>query len=180
MTAGYDRLRSNLAQLAQMAGQGSVPLRAGEVSSYDPSGYLVKVRLQPDDIETGWLPISTALVGQAWGAYFGPSPGDQALVAFLQGDINAGVCLGFIGSDDDPPPTVQSGEIHLRSKGDLAQVILKPDGSITSKGTWMHDGPFTATGEGTFNGGHTVSQHHHPQGVDSHGDTQPATGTPTG
>lgn len=166
MTAGYDRLRSNLAQLAKMAAAGSVPLRAGQVSSYDPDGYAVKVRLQPEDVETGWLPIKSLMVGQGWGIYAGPSSGDQALVAFLQGDINAGVCLGFLGSDDDPPPRVQAGEAHLRAKGDNAQVILKPDGSIASKGTWTHTGDLTATGTITgttdvIGGGKHLKTHTH-------------------
>ena len=40
--------------------------------------------------------------------------------------------------------------------------------------------PVTATGEGTFNGGHTVSQHQHAQGVDSAGNTEQETNKPTG
>lgn len=38
----------------------------------------------------------------------------------------------------------------------------------------------TALGEGTFNGGHTVSQHTHTQPADSHGDTEQPTNKPTG
>lgn len=38
----------------------------------------------------------------------------------------------------------------------------------------------TAVGEGTFNGGHTVSQHQHSQGKDSAGNTEQETGKPTG
>lgn len=150
MTAGYDRLRSNLAQLAKMAGQGQMDARAGTVSSYDPDGYLVKIRLQPEDIETGWLPIGQLMVGQGWGICAGPAIGDQALCVFLQGDINAGVCVCFLGSDEDPPPRVLSGEVHLRAQGDAASIILKPDGSIASKGTWTHTGDLVASG--TING----------------------------
>lgn len=42
------------------------------------------------------------------------------------------------------------------------------------------NGAVVATGEGTFNGGHTVSQHVHAQAPDSHGDTEQPTNKPTG
>lgn len=171
--------------------------RHGIVSSYDPDTYSVKVRLQPEDIETGWLPIETMQAGAGWGVYTAPQIGDQAAVAFLEGDREVGWCTGFLPNDQDPPPHVPSGEIHVIQKsgqfvklltdGSLhlqadadTYVVLAPGGGITSKGTWNHDGPITATGEGTFNGGHTVSQHTHTQPADSHGDTEQPTNKPTG
>lgn len=143
----YDALRSNVAQLAQMSARGFAPPKLGIVSSFDgrPGRYAVKVRLQPEDVETGWLPIILLLAGQAWGVYAAPSVGDQALVVYQEGDVATGLCLGFLPSDEDPPPEVESGEIHLIAKDGEASIVLKPDGSITSKGTWTHEGPFHAT-----------------------------------
>jgi phage baseplate assembly protein gpV len=145
-------LRSNLAGLAQMAADGRVSVRLGLVSSYDgrAGAHLVKVRLQPEDIETGWLPIQIMLGGQGWGVYAGPAKDDQAVVIFADGDVNAGICAGFLPSDVDAAPAVASGEIHLRAAGDTASIIAKPDGSIASKGAWTHTGTMHVTDEATF------------------------------
>lgn len=162
----FDRLRSSASALAQMAARGFAPPKLGLVSSFDgrPGGYAVKVRLQPEDIETGWLPIVTLLAGQSWGIYAGPSVGDQAVVLFQEGDATSGICVGFLPSADDPPPAVESGEIHLVAKDAEASILLRPDGSIASKGTWVHDGSFLASGnitteeELTDHSGVTVSE----------------------
>jgi uncharacterized protein involved in type VI secretion and phage assembly len=146
MSSGYHQLRANVGSLAQMAAHGFAPPRLGLVSSYDPEAYAVKVRVMPEDTETGWLPILSMMAGDAFGAYFGPSLGDQALVVYQEGDVTTGVCLGFLGSDEDPPPTVEPGEIHLIAKEGDASAVFKPDGTITSKGTWTHEGTFHATG----------------------------------
>lgn len=140
-------LASNIAQMAQMAGRTLAPPRLGLVSSFDGrvGKYAVKVRLMPEDIETGWLPIMPALAGAGWGVYVGPAVGDQAVIIHQEGDINSGMCLGFLASDEDPPPEVVSGEIHLIAKDGDAKVILKADGSITSKGAWTHEGTFHAS-----------------------------------
>jgi hypothetical protein len=143
--------------------------RTGLVSSYDPKAYAVKVRLQPDDTETGWLPIETMMAGQGWGVYFGPSQGDQATVSFLDGDKDAGWCMGFLPSDGDRPPTVQSGEMQFIHKAGWFLKFLA-DG-IHSNGPWTHTGDFTASGTvtGTTDvngGGKSLKTHTHsdPQG----------------
>lgn len=145
--SGAYKFASIMAQQAQMAARGFSPPRVGLVSSFDgsPGAYAVKVRIMPDDIETGWLPIVTKLSGAGWGIYAGPSVGDQALVVFQEGDISVGMCLGFLASDEDPPPEIASGEVHLVAKDAGAKVILKADGSITSKGAWTHEGTFHAS-----------------------------------
>ena len=153
--------------------------------------------VQPENIETGWLPIAVMMAGQGWGVYFGPSVNDQAILLFQEGDKEVGFCIGYLPSDIDPPPHVPPTEVHLVQKtGAFVKLLadgtislqsdantfvrLAPGGAITSKGTWSHTGPITATGEGTFNGGHTVSQHTHTQPADSHGDTEQPTDKPTG
>lgn len=197
MSAGRQTNQMRMQALLAMGALGKP--KHGLVTSYDGSAGAnrVKVMLQPEGIETGWLPITTLMAGQGFGAYFGPSQGDQATVLFQEGDREVGFCIGFLGSDADPPPAVQSGEIHLIAKtGQFVKLLadgtidaqadanttltLTPGGTITSKGTWNHTGTFTASGEGTFNGGHTVSQHTHTQTADSHGDTEQPTNTPTG
>jgi phage baseplate assembly protein gpV len=183
-------------QAALVAGLLGKP-KYGFVTSYDPDNYLVKVSIQPEDFETGWLPIEVLQAGNGWGIYAAPFQGDMASVSFLEGDREVGWVTGFIPNDVDHPPSVPEGEIWIVQKagqfvklptdGSLhlqadasTYVVLAPGGGITSKGTWNHDGAFTATGEGTFNGGHTVSQHTHTQPADSHGDTEQPTNKPTG
>lgn len=146
----HDRLRSTFAMLAQMAARGFAPPKLGKVTSYDPKTYAVKVMLQPEEIETGWLPIKVLMGGSAFGAYFGPANGDQALVIFHEGDATSGLCLGFLPSEEDQPPEVKSGEFHLIVKADAAHVIMKPDGTIASKGTWTHTGSMKVTGAAEF------------------------------
>jgi phage baseplate assembly protein gpV len=85
----------------------------GLITSYDPEAYAAKVMLQPEETETGWLPISTPMAGNGWGVYFGPSIGDQCRVDFQEGDKEVGFITGFLASDADRPPVVQSGQIVM-------------------------------------------------------------------
>jgi phage baseplate assembly protein V len=180
-------------QAMMAAGQLTGP-RKGLVTSYDPDNYLVKVSIQPEDFETGWLPITTLMAGDGFGAYFGPSQGDQAAVVFELNNREAGFCIGFCGSDVDQPPTVQSGEMHLIAKqGQFVKLLqdgsvdaaadanttltLSPGGAISTKGTWTHTGDFTASGTVRGNtdvlgAGVSVKGHKHPvPGVQTGGST---------
>jgi hypothetical protein len=87
---------------------------------------------------------------------------------------------------------VVSSKVITMTDGFGSELALNNDGTstwksnVTIEGT-LHvteavTGDSTAefTGEGTFNGGHTVSQHTHTQPNDSHGDTEAPTNTPTG
>lgn len=148
--SGYDRLRNEMGLIGRLPSDGKVHLKEGIVTSYDPEAYAVKIMLQPEEIETGWLPIETAMAGQGWGAYFGPAVGDQALAGFIQGDLEHGSCLGFLPSDEDRPPKVESGEIHLVHKGG-AYLKFTNDGKVKSKGAWEHEGTLKVSGDITDN-----------------------------
>lgn len=128
----------------------------GTVTSYDPEAYLVKVMLQPEEIETGWLPVEVLLAGNGFGVYAGPSVGDQAVVHFLEGDREAGWCTGFIPSDEDRPPSVPSGEILIKHKSGAflrftndGKVHVEATAGIATKGPWSHDGTLHVTDEVT-------------------------------
>lgn len=93
--------------------------RIGLVSGYDPKAYAVKVRIMPEDVETGWLKISSALVGPGagFGFYCGPAIGVQAVVIHQEGDRNSGLVIGFVNDDEvDTPPEVPTGEIWAMHK----------------------------------------------------------------
>jgi phage baseplate assembly protein gpV len=177
-------------QALMAAGQLAAP-KKGLVTSYDPENYAVKVKLQPSDIETGWLPIVTLMAGQGWGVYFGPAIGDQAAVAFEDGSVEAGFCLGFLPSDEDKPPKVPSGEGWIVSSSE-AFLKLLPDGVIGMKAPGglnieadvVVTGDLTTTGDITdLHGDNSVTvgqlrdayNEHHHEGVTAGSDLSGAT-----
>lgn len=106
--------------------------RLGEVTSYDPETYAVIVKLQPDENLTGWIPIKTLAVGNGWGLYFPPEIGDQAVVQFQEGDLESGICLGFLYNNEDKPLSCQSGEWWMVHKSGVK--VLFQDGKIQVRG----------------------------------------------
>lgn len=167
---------------AQMAGQLRIAVRIGTVSGYDPDAYAVKVQFPPDTVESGWLPIESPFVGPGWGLQAAPTVGEQAVVVFQEGDIDAGVVTGFLFSDEDRPQSVPAGEFWLQHKsgaffkltndgkaqfndGHGASVVLNGDGTISSAGTWTHTGDVNVHGNTAFTGqvsanGHRIDETH--------------------
>lgn len=96
--------------------------RHGIVTSYDPERYLAKVTFMPEGQESGWLPIETGHIGNDYGVAIGLQPGDgkksgdQVIVRYQEGDLESGKIVQRVHSDDEKPPTVQSGEIVIWSK----------------------------------------------------------------
>lgn len=94
--------------------------RIGLCTSYDPKTHSAKFKMKPDDQETGWATIACSAAGQAVSHVHGPTPGDgketgdQALITFLDGDMENPVVIGWLHSDKDKPPEVKSGETMLR------------------------------------------------------------------
>lgn len=142
----------------------------GLATSWDPDNHLVKVMLQPEEIETGWMPLEVTQAGAGWGVYAAPQIGDQAVIHFHEGDKEHGWCTGFLPNDVDKPPHVPAGEIHLIHKtgqfvklltdgsislstgsgGSIASVLMKPDGTIASTGAWTHTGTLHVTDDVTL------------------------------
>jgi len=177
-----DAIRRHAAALDAQAG---AP-RYGIVESYNPNDYTATVRLQPDDILTGWLPIRTATGGNGWGIVCGLVPGQQVTLEPHDNDPGNYVITGFVFSlQGDPPhapPAVPSGEIWIvHETGSFVKLLT--DGTIASKGTWNHDGDINATGEVTRGSGTsdsvTLGKHTHNQPPDSGGNTQQPTDAPT-
>lgn len=172
-----DAFRSNVAMIAQMAAAGVAKPRLGLVSSYDPTAYAVKVKLQPapaDDpeLETGWMPIWSPWVGNQWGLYCPPQVGDQVLVLFEEGDVERGVCIGGLFSDVDRPLSgvpskefwlvhesgsslkfTNDGSVALNVQKDLTATVagnatVNVTGDINSQAAnWTHTGPLHVTGD---------------------------------
>lgn len=150
-------LLNTMRQQAQMAENGRASVRHAKVSSYDPGSYCVKVKIQPEDTETGWLPVVSPWVGNGWGLFAPPSIGDLVEVQFQEDDFEAGfVCQRFY-NDTDRPLTVQSGEFWLVHKIG-AFVKLTNDGKVLINGQVEIDATaptinITATGNITAQAG---------------------------
>jgi hypothetical protein len=127
-------------------------MRVGTVVSYDSSNYTVKVRLQPEDAITGWLPLVSTWVGNGWGLFSPPSVGDQLEVQFHDGDFDAGVACQRFFNDSSRPLSVPSGEFWLvHSSGSMLK--------LTNEGKVLL-GSSTQAGDGRLYG--TFQQPHAP------------------
>jgi hypothetical protein len=105
-------------------------IRVGLCQSYDPATHSVKLALQPEGTLTGWLPLSAIGVGNGFGVYVGATVGHAYLAYFHEGDLEAGIVIGRIATDHEPPVSVQAGETVIKSPtGSL--VSLLQDGSVT-------------------------------------------------
>lgn len=159
-----DRNLNIVRREAQKAMDQRAMVRMGILSAYDPNNYAAKVRLQPEDVETGWLPIHSPAAGNGYGFFFGPTPGDVVEVHFQEGGKGA----GFVGlrqfGDVNRPVPVQSGEfmvIHpsgstfrLTNDGKStvadssgASFTLNADGSATLDADLLVNGDIRATGD---------------------------------
>lgn len=170
---------------------------SGVVTSYNPNRYSAKVTLQPDGLRTGWLPVAAHWIGNGWGMFSPPSPGDQVNVEFIDGEIGAGTVTSRIWDDNNRPLAVPAGEwwlvhqsgqsIKLTNDGKMtfddgqgATFVLDGAGNIvqTAKQTTIN-GPVHITGDVTVDktltantdvigGGKSLKNHVHP-GVQSGG-----------
>ncbi|UZJ58547.1 phage baseplate assembly protein V [Pseudomonas sp. KU26590] len=138
----------------QYQGDGSTYSRSGTISGYDPGSHCVKVTIQPEGYDTGWIQLAALGVGNGWGVMVGPQIGDEVSVAFDDGDPNLGKVTGRYFSDVSPPPAVQSGETWIVHKsGSLLK--FHNDGSVE----------LVAVGVATYTA--TLHQFHGPVAVDN-------------
>lgn len=159
------RLLNTMRAQAELAASGRARTRIGLVSSYDATNYCAKVRLMPEDVETGWLAVTTPWSGNGWGLFAPPTPGDMVEVQFQEGDLQAGFIVGRFYSDSDRPLAAPSGEFWLvHQSGSLLKfhnggtVELVAAGTLTSSAPqWNHTGPVHITGDVTITGNETVT-----------------------
>ena len=134
------------AQAAQLD-QGWAQPRLATVSSVDPTTYTARVLVQPEGLLSGWLPVVGVWVGNGWGLACPPSPGDQVVVLWQEGDAEQGLIIGRLWSQAVPAPVVPGGEMWLVHQTG-SYLKLHNDGSIeSSAATWTHHGNFAATGD---------------------------------
>jgi len=103
--------------------------RMATVSAYDPSHYAVKVLIQPEGFETGYIPIGTTWCGNGWGDFYGPTPGDVVDVHFQEGGkLAAYVSLRFFGNLAQPLPVPSGERWTVHKSGSLMK--FHNDGSV--------------------------------------------------
>jgi len=93
-----DELINQIKQQANLENVRKSYIQPCIITNYDYKNYRVKVQLVPEETVTGWLPLAS------WGEIIPPKIGTQALVVFPGGNINGGIVIGKIFSDQDPPP----------------------------------------------------------------------------
>jgi len=120
--------------------------RIGIVDGYDPTNYAARVRLQPEDVATGWLPIMAPQVGNGFGVYAPPNIGDQVVVAFQEGGHEAGIVLGSLYSAEDRPLEVPAGQVWIVSQAGLALRIAEDRLEIVAPGGVAITGNVTVNG----------------------------------
>lgn len=107
--------------------------RFATVTSVDPEQGTVRAQLQPEGVQTGWLPVMSQWVGNGWGLSCPPSPGDQVLVLTLEGDAENGVVVGRTWSRDDGIPQAPVGELWLTHQSG-SSIRLVNNGTVAIKG----------------------------------------------
>lgn len=158
-------LMNAMTREAQRAADTTARARIGVVTSFDPNSYAAKVAIQPSGDETGWMPVASEWVGSGWGLFCPPTPGDQVLVEYQEGDFEAGIITCRLYSDQQRPLPAPAGEFWLVHKsGSLLKfhndggVELVAAGTLTSSAPqWNHSGPVNITGNVVITGTERVT-----------------------
>ena len=161
--------------------------KMGVVTGYDPARYAAKVRLQPEGVETGWLPVAAGWAGNGWGLFCPPTPGDVVDVHFQEGGTEAGfVSQRFFSAVTRPLP-VPSGEMWVQHKSGSRLRFLN-DGTVeivaaarinSAAPLWHHAGDLVVSGDISDRDGlySTVGYLRSAYDAHRHTGTQPGGGT---
>ena len=122
-------LKSHSANLDQATGQ----VKFGTVASVNNQTATARVKIQPEGILSGWLPILSQWVGNGWGMISPPAPGDQVVLVPQEGDIEQGIIIGRAFSVSQVAPAAPCGEFWLVHKSG-SFLKLCNDGTIQING----------------------------------------------
>lgn len=168
----YDRFLNGLRlHAARMDAMVAHP-RIATVVSVQAGGHRARVRIEPDGVETGFIPIGAAMVGNGMGIVSPPSPGDQVLVVAQEGDASQYVVVSRIFSARQGPPVspatekpIQPGEVAIFTPGAWLHisggVIHAEATTLKFKGKVEVDGDVEVTGD-VKAGGVSLKEHVHP------------------
>src|SRR4249920_4201831 len=120
--------------LGQAAAQdGNAPAnRWGTIQSVDTTNMTAKVKIQPEDVLSGWLPINAPVAGPGWGVVCPPVAGQQVKIIPDAGDHESYSIAGSTWSKANmPPPGSKSGELWLVHATKASFKLLNSDGNQT-------------------------------------------------
>jgi Type VI secretion system/phage-baseplate injector OB domain/GpV Apex motif len=104
--------------------------RWGIVQSFDPTRYMARITLQPENVLTGWLPIVSPTYGPGWGVVSPLEPGQQVLCIPDNGDHDNPCILGGTWNTQATVPKIPSsitGQPNNLQSGEWA--FVSPQGS---------------------------------------------------
>lgn len=117
----------------------------GLIDSWDATNHAAKVK-HATEVDSngnprisGWIPARLAAGGANGSWVIGPTPGDQVIVDYLDGDPDSPYVAGFLHNDVDRAPVVQSGEAHLKTKAASVHIDASGNVTITTTGTVTHN-----------------------------------------
>ena len=140
--------------LRQHQSDGTSQPRKGTITGYD-GRYSVKVMIQPDGFETGWIQLDALGVGNGWGVAVGPQIGDEVSVSFDSGDMNLGHVTARHFNDVSVPMAVPSGETWIvHQSGALLKFLNDGSVSLHSTVAISYDAP-----QHIFTGGPVTMDH---------------------
>jgi phage baseplate assembly protein gpV len=125
MEALLNRVRLEAERVGRLKGK----TRLGTITSYDPANYAVKVMLQPDQTETGFIPLSSPMIGNGWGAFFAPVGGEQVIVEFQEDGHEVPLATLRLFDNKNRPLTVPGSEMWLVHKSG-SYLKLTSDGKV--------------------------------------------------
>lgn len=110
-------------------------VRLGYVSSVNPANSAIKVVIEPEGTETGFMAYSTPWIGgPSCGWYAPPAIGTKAVVLFQEGDQEVPIGAFLLWHNGNMPPSgVAEGEALLLHKSG-ASIKLSNDGKILLNG----------------------------------------------
>lgn len=125
-----DRLLNAWKLHASAMDSGLAQPRFAVVESVDPSIHSVRVRIQPEDVLTGWIPDGALAVGNGVGIVCPPSPGDQVFITPAEGDGEHWVVSKRLFDTQSPAPVspatgkpVQSGDFGVFMGGCVLHMV---------------------------------------------------------
>lgn len=115
------KLNESIKQQALLALSSRAFPTLGQISGYDSEKYLVTVQIyaasgDEPSIITAPIPLLSPWVGNGWGMFCPPSPGDICMVFFQEGDYQSPMAALRLFNDINQPLNVPSGEFWLIHK----------------------------------------------------------------
>lgn len=157
MSAAFSRMLNSLKHhVDAMIGTIAQP-RWGVVTSFDPVNMLAKVTLQPEGVQTSWIPVLSSWVGNGWGEVTPLAVGQQVHLVHDNGDSGNPVAVSPAYSTANPPPkgpnailgnpvaAVEGERVFISKAG--AVFRLCADGTVYVKADTFIEGNLTVSKE---------------------------------